>query len=82
MSYEIVRCDRNELDRTIITQGIMGSLLEFTDWEEYRYNFGSNDIRPAPMFNLVSDFKTKSGGFCYDSGGYFKNRFWTMSYFC
>lgn len=58
-SYEIVRCDRNELDRTIITQGIMGALFKFDTWGENTQNFGTNDVRPTPMFNLASNFRTK-----------------------
>jgi hypothetical protein len=59
LAYEIVRCDRNEKDRTIITQGITGALFKFTDWSEGKNNgsghfgLGENDTRPAPIFNLA-----------------------------
>lgn len=58
LSYEIVRCDRTEKDRTVITQGIMGALFKFNDWDKNEYNNGEHDIRPAPMFNLADNFKT------------------------
>ena len=63
-SYEIVRCDRNEKDRTIVTQGIVGALFKFTDWSNGKedstgeFGLGPNDVRPAPMFNLASNFRT------------------------
>jgi hypothetical protein len=64
VSYEIVRCDRNEKDRTVVTQGILGALFKFTDWSKGKDNgagefgLGENDTRPAPMFNLASNFRT------------------------
>lgn len=60
LSYEIVRCDRNEVDRTVVTQGIMGGLFSFDGWGyggEVPY-LGEFDTRPAPMFNLASNFRT------------------------
>lgn len=69
-SYEIVRCDRNEIDRTVVTQGIMGALFKFTGWsgDEKEPNLGENDTRPAPMFNLSTNFRTKfkHGGGAWD----------------
>ena len=58
VSYEIVRCDRNEIDRTVITQGIMGGLFSFNGWgySDVPY-LGDYDTRPTPMFNLASDFR-------------------------
>lgn len=60
-SYEIVRCDRNETNRTIVTQGIAGALHKFDSWEDSDkgWHIGENDIRPAPMFNIASDFRTR-----------------------
>ena len=58
ISYEIVRCDRNKKDRTVVTQGAMGALFKFTDWNESIYNVADNDVRPAPMLNLADNFKT------------------------
>lgn len=64
ISYEIVRCDRTEKDRTVVTQGILGALFKFTDWSFGKndstgeYGLGENDTRPAPLFNLASNFKT------------------------
>lgn len=57
-SYEIVRCDRTEKDRTVVTQGIMGGLIAFTDWDQGEYNFGSNDLRPSPTINLANKWST------------------------
>ena len=57
-SYEIVRCDRTEKDRTIITQGMLGALFKFTDWNANEFHLGEHDTRPAPMFNLASNFRT------------------------
>ena len=57
-AYEIVRCDRNEKDRTVVTQGIMGAVFKFDDWGDGEYHLGENDTRPAPMFNLASNFRT------------------------
>lgn len=57
-SYEIVRCDRNETNRTIVTQGIAGGLFKFDTWGDEDKNIGDNDIRPAPMFSLTSNFVT------------------------
>ena len=60
VSWEIVRCDRTEADRTIVSQGIISSLLEFGNMEgdadNNEYSFGENDIRPMPLFNLSKDF--------------------------
>ena len=58
VSYEIVRCDRNEIDRTVVTQGIMGGLFLFDGWgySDVPY-LGDYDTRPTPMFNLASDFR-------------------------
>lgn len=57
-AYEIVRCDRTKTDRTVITQGILGALYKFVDWGKEEYNISDNDIRPAPLFNMSSNFKT------------------------
>lgn len=58
VSYEIVRCDRNEIDRTVVTQGIMGGLFSFDGWgySDIPY-LGDYDTRPTPMFNLASNFR-------------------------
>lgn len=58
VSYEIVRCDRNEIDRTVVTQGIMGGLFSFDGWgySDVPY-LGDYDTRPTPMFNLASNFR-------------------------
>ena len=63
VSWEIVRCDRTEQDRTVVTQGIISSLLDFgtmqANYESNdRYSFGENDVRPMPLFNLGSEFNT------------------------
>lgn len=61
--WEIVRCDRGQLDRTVVTQGIMGTLIRFDSWENSWesgnitagiYAYGTNDIRPKPLFNMAS----------------------------
>ena len=57
-SYEIVRCDREEQNRTVLTQGILGALFKFDDWGKFENNSGDYDMRPAPMFNLADNFKT------------------------
>ena len=59
LSYEIVRCDRNEKDRTVITQGILGALFNFNDWGKNEHTAGEHDVRPAPTFNLASEYRTK-----------------------
>lgn len=66
LSWEIVRCDRTESDRTIVSQGIISSLLDFGKMENPgghhnndAYSFGDNDVRPMPLFNLGSEFHTK-----------------------
>lgn len=66
LSWEIVRCDRTESDRTIISQGIISSLIDFGKMENPgdhhnndAYSFGDNDVRPMPLFNLGSEFHTK-----------------------
>ena len=63
VSWEIVRCDRTEADRTIVSQGIISSLLEFGNMEgdadNDEYSFGENDIRPMPLFNLSKQFWVK-----------------------
>ena len=45
MSYEIVRCDRTEKDRTIVTQGILGALFSFTDWDKEEYWLGQKVVK-------------------------------------
>lgn len=57
-AYEIVRCNRTDIDKTVVTQGIFGALYKFTDWSKHQYQFGENDTRPAPMFSLASVFRT------------------------
>lgn len=66
VSWEIVRCDRTESDRTIVSQGIIGSLIDFAKAKELTTDityesiaFGENDIRPLPLFNLCDTFYTK-----------------------
>lgn len=69
VSWEIVRCDRTEADRTIVSQGVISSLLEFGNMEgdgivsgtvdNDEYSFGENDIRPMPLFNLGKEFYVK-----------------------
>lgn len=66
LSWEIVRCDRTESDRTIVSQGIISSLIDFGKMEnpdEHHnndaYSFGDNDVRPMPLFNLGAEFHTK-----------------------
>ena len=58
LSYEIVRCDRNEANRTVVTQGILGAVYNFNDWWLEETNVGSNDIRPVPMFSVIDTFGT------------------------
>ena len=63
VSWEIVRCDRTEADRTIVSQGIISSLLSYGemygDADNDEYSFGSNDIRPMPLFNLSKTFNVR-----------------------
>ena len=59
LSYEIVRCDRNEANRTVVTQGILSALQSFDDWGEDENQIGDNDVRPAPFFNMMSVFPTR-----------------------
>ena len=71
VSYEIVRCDRNEIDRTVVTQGIMGGLFSFDGWgySDVPY-LGDYDTRPTPMFNLASNFRML---YRYKTGDYDHN---------
>lgn len=63
VSWEIVRCDRTEADRTIVSQGIISSLMQFDSWEgdgsAGEFSFGENDIRPMPIINLGKKFYTR-----------------------
>lgn len=66
VSWEIVRCDRTESDRTIVSQGIIGSLTDLAKAKEIQTGanyvnivFGENDIRPLPLFTLCETFYTK-----------------------
>lgn len=59
LSYEIVRCDRDESNRTVVTQGILSALQSYDDWGRLENNIGDNDVRPAPFFNLMSVFPTR-----------------------
>jgi hypothetical protein len=52
VAYEIVRCNRTASDKTIITQGILSSLVKFDTWGKNTNNYGSLDIRPQGFFNL------------------------------
>lgn len=65
-SWEIVRCDRTESDRTIVSQGIVSSLIDFgrmeCDGDHHNndgFSFGENDVRPMPLFNLCKEYHTK-----------------------
>ena len=62
VAWEIVRCDRTESDRTVVSQGIISNLLNFgkvTGLSNSDVAFGENDIRPMPLFNLGNVFCTK-----------------------
>ena len=58
VAYEIVRCDRNEQDRTIVTQGAVSALYKFNTWGENTHSYGDNDIRPIPFLGLAAAFNT------------------------
>ena len=60
VAYEIVRCARTELDRTIVTQGITSSLVKFDYWGEDKDYMGNADIRPMALFNMGSRYSTQS----------------------
>lgn len=60
VAYEIVRCPRTELDRTIITQGITSSLVKFNYWGEEKDYMGDTDIRPMALFNMGSRYSVQS----------------------
>lgn len=47
IGYEIVRCDRTEIDSTIVTQGAVSRLINFDDWGNKQYHVGDDvDTRP------------------------------------
>lgn len=60
VAYEIVRCDRTQADRTVITQGALSATVYF---DEGKYGYGTSDTRPLPVLALPKDgFLTKCGG--------------------
>lgn len=79
VSWEIVRCDRTEADRTIVSQGIIGSLVEYGkmdgDADNDEYSFGENDIRPKPIINMGSEFHVKFMNVSADNA-------WVVDYPC
>ena len=51
-SYEIVRCNRTQIDRTIVAQGLLNRTLQFRGYTEgggydSQISFGYDDIRPC-----------------------------------
>lgn len=60
VAYEIVRCPRTELDRTIVTQGITSSLVKFNYWGEEKNYMGDADIRPMALFNMGSRYSVQT----------------------
>lgn len=62
VKYEIVRCPRTELDRTIITQGVLSNLIQFDSWGKNDINLGLNDIRPMSLFNCSDTYQVRRVG--------------------
>ena len=67
--WEIVRCPRTEIDRTIVAQGALSSLIQFDDWGDKQVNLGTSDIRPMGLLNLsqkynVTDYMSSSSSYC------------------
>lgn len=57
VSYEIVRCKRTSENRTVITQGILGGLINFpNNWGGEDLSIGEKDLRPIPIFSLDGEF--------------------------
>lgn len=59
-AYEIVRCDRTQADRTVVTQGLLNRTIDFHGWQsptpnildmpyEYQMSVGRTDRRPCIM---------------------------------
>ena len=46
-SYEIVRCDRRNSDRTVVTQGILNRTTKFVGWGDESLSLGDMDRRPT-----------------------------------
>lgn len=60
VAYEIVRCDRTQVDRTVVMQGALSATVYF---KQSQYNYGTSDTRPLPVLALPKDrFLTKCGG--------------------
>lgn len=57
VSYEIVRCPRTEIDRTIITQALLSGVIRFDTWRAEDQDFGEADIRPMLLPNLYSEYR-------------------------
>lgn len=56
VGYEIVRCDRTEVDSTILTQCAVSKLMNFDDWGEKLYYVGQDlDVRPQAWLNVLQD---------------------------
>lgn len=60
VSWEIVRCQRDEINRTIVAQGATSSLINFTSWGKYDEDFGDSDIRPMGLLNLTNRYRVNS----------------------
>lgn len=56
IGYEIVRCDRTEIDSTIVTQGAVSRLINFDDWGKKHNHVGDDvDTRPQLWLNVIDD---------------------------
>ena len=54
--WEIVRCPRTEIDRTIVTQGVLNSLIHFDTWGSDDKNLADSDIRPTAILNFGKQY--------------------------
>lgn len=56
IAYEIVRMQRTQENRTVITQGVLSGLINFEKWISESFQSNEKDLRPMPLFNLTSKY--------------------------
>lgn len=77
VTWEIVRCPRTEIDRTIVAQAYLSELIQFDGWEDRDPNFGQVDIRPMALLNTGEFYRVQN----FDDGNNFYGTFNTVDYY-
>ena len=72
-SYEIVRCDRRNSDRTVVTQGILNRTAYFTGWTDESLSLGTTDRRPTIIPTFFKNPSYTKGALQRNDGNFVVN---------